>query len=93
MSLNVSRLNEKKINEILNKKYVLSCNSIVRMPNGSANLFHVSSNNGDYVLKEFQDGFDINRVKREIKITELVQNGGIPTTDFIYNCDRQAYLI
>ena len=93
MSLNVSRLNEKKINEILNKKYVLSCNSIVRMPNGSANLFHVSSNNGDYVLKEFQDGFDINRVEREIKITELVQNGGIPTTDFIYNCDRQAYLV
>ena len=93
MSLNVSKLKIEKIQEILNSQYGLSCNRVVTIPNGSANLYHIFSNDGDYVLKEFQNGFDINRVKREIEITKIVKNGGIPTTDFIYSLSNKAYLL
>lgn len=92
MSLNISKLNVERIQEILKNEYNIKLRNALRIPNGSANLFHIfDENNNQYVLKEFQNGFDLNKVKRDINVTELVKKGGIPTTEFIYNLNNEGY--
>ncbi len=93
MPLNASKLKIERIRELLDIQYGLSCNRVVTISNGSANLYHIFSNDGEYILKEFQNGFDIDRVKMEIEITKIIKNEGIPTTDFVYNFSNRAYLL
>ena len=74
MSLNVSKLNVERIQEILKKEYNIDFQNILKIPGGSANLYRIIDvNNNQYVLKEFQNGFDIDKVRRDINITELVK--------------------
>lgn len=74
MSLNVSKLNVERIQEILKKEYNIDFQNILKIPGGSANLYHIIDvNNNQYVLKEFQNGFDIDKVRRDINITKLVK--------------------
>ena len=91
MALNISKLNFKKISEILDKEYNIECTSVSKIKGGSANSYHILSLDGDYVLKEFQDGFDVNRVQRDIDITKLLKESGIPTPTYVYNMDNRAY--
>ena len=92
MSLNLSKLNFEKIQAILKNEYNITLYNASRMPGGSANLYRIiDENKNQYVLKEFQNAFDTNKVKRDINVTELVKKGGIPTTEFIYNCNNEAY--
>ena len=63
MSLNVSKLNVEKIQEIIKKEYNIDFQNILKIPGGSANLYRIIDvNNNQYVLKEFQNGFDIDDV-------------------------------
>ena len=63
MSLNVSKLNVEKIQEIIKKEYNIDFQNILKIPGGSANLYRIFDvNNNQYVLKEFQNGFDIDDV-------------------------------
>lgn len=63
MSLNISKLNVERIQEILKKEYNIDFQNILKILGGSANLYRIIDvNNNQYVLKEFQNGFDIDDV-------------------------------
>ena len=92
MALCISKINYDTACSLLKNKFGIICDSIHKIPDGSANLYRVSSIGSEqYIIKEFQNGFDINRVITEIKITEMLRKHGIPTVEFINTNDNTGY--
>ncbi len=92
MPLCESKINHEIASDILKTNYKITCTDFQRIHGGSANLYWIlASDFNQYILKEFQNDFDINKVIREVKITEILKKKGIPTVEFINTVDNTNY--
>lgn len=89
-----SKLNFDKIKLILKEKYDLNCYKIQAIANCSANVFVIfSDNNQKYILKEFQDNFDVSKIEREILIINYLGKTDVPVPVFLKTIDKNFFLI
>lgn len=76
-------INNNQINIFLSQNYGFKNNEIFRINEGSANCYKIINKHGEFFLKEFQKKFDRQSIKREIEICKIVQDIGVPTSEFI----------
>ena len=87
-----SKLNSDMIKHILQKKYNIMCIYFEKVLNSSANIFIIYTiDNQKYVLKEFQDGFDVSKIEREVLIVNYLRKYGIPTPIFVKTIDNEFF--
>lgn len=87
-----SKLNFDKIKSILKEKYDLNCYKIQAIANCSANVFVIfSDNNQKYILKEFQDNFDVSKIEREILIINYLGKTDVPVPVFLKTIDKKIF--
>lgn len=84
-------MNENDIKESLKKHYGLDVNCISKVKRGSAELFYIFSNQGEFVLKKFKKNFDTNRLIKEIRIIEHLKNKEYPVPQFLLTLDKKYY--
>ena len=93
MPLSESKIDLLQAKNILKEKYNIFCKDISKIPGGSANLYKVIANNLDkYVIKEYQDNFNLGRVEIEIEVSNLLSQHGIQTAEFIKTITNKDYV-
>lgn len=94
MALESSKLSEDIIINLLKEKYNIKILSINKIAIGSANLFKVNSlSNRSYILKEYQSGVSIDKVFKEINITNFLNDCNFKTSKFIENVEGNIVMV
>lgn len=79
-----SVLQEHEIPELLSQRYGLHGVREVRaLSGGTANCWHILTDEGQYVLKEFQSTYDLDAARIEPRLTDYLRSGGVPTAVFL----------
>lgn len=94
MSIFKSKLNSDLIKYILKKNYNIECTYFEKILNSSANVFIVYTvDNQKYILKEFQENFDVSKIEREVLIVNYLHRCGIPTPIFKKTIDNTFFFL
>lgn len=72
------------IRDFITAHYDLHPTDIEKLDLGSANCFKISCDEGEFFLKEFQSKFDMESIKREIAVCDILKST-IPTSVFVQN--------
>ena len=89
-----STLTDDNIKEELLCRYNMRVNNVEVINNGSASIYKVHSDNGIYLLKEFQSKYSKDDVLREIKAIEfLKQKSQIPVPVYLQCTNGDYYFI
>lgn len=75
---------EAMIRDFITAHYDLHPTAIEKLDLGSANCFKISCDGGEFFLKEFQSKFDMESIKREIQVCDILKST-IPTSVFVPN--------
>ena len=76
---------EKKIIEVVKKKYNIDIHQVEKLNRGSANLY--SLNDNKYILKEFQSKYTRTEIEKEINIINHLQKDKIPVPEYLKTVD------
>ncbi len=67
--------------------------NIVRIPQGTANLFKIQTSNRTYVLKEYQSSINIESIQYEIEAVNILSKTDIPAIPFLKNKQGNQFTI
>ncbi len=85
MAVEQSVLNYSKIKHIMIEEYGIIVNKVCKIERGSANIYEIFSNTGHFILKEFQEKIDVDKVKIEYLVIEHLKANSIPTPEYMIN--------
>ena len=83
--------NKKEIINFVKEKYGINVTNTKIINRGSANIY--SLNNDEYILKEFQNKYTKEEIKKEITIINHLKNDNIKVPIYIKNIDKAYYSI
>lgn len=86
-------LNDEQIDSFIAEYYGMSNNAISKIAEGSANCYKIANSRGVFFLKELQKKFEAEAVQNEIKICRIVQDFGIPASEFIEAKNANQYAV
>lgn len=101
MAVEQSVLNYSKIKQIMFEEYGIIVNKICKIKRGSANIYEIFSNAGHFILKEFQNKIDIEKVKNEYLVIKHLKDNNISTPEYMLNkrgdicckCDKRILIV
>ena len=91
MAVEKSFLNYDKIKQIMLENYGIVINKVNKVNRGSANIYDISSGSNHFVLKEFQEKIDIEKVKIEYSVIKHLKKYNISTPDYIFTKKGNIY--
>lgn len=81
-----------EIQNELYKRYGLKVNNIEIVNKGSANIYKIISDDGEFILKEFQSKYSQDDVLKEINAIEyLKENSRVPLPTYLRNNNNEFY--
>lgn len=81
-----------EIQNELYKRYELKVNDIEIVNKGTANIYKIISDNGNFILKEFQSKYLQDDVLKEINAIEyLKKNSKVPLPTYLRNNNNESY--
>ncbi len=92
MGIQVSELNNEIIKTILKEKYnkkVIQSNEINR---GTANIYKIETEEGNYILKEFSEGRTKESIIKEINIINFLKERNVKVPIYIKTLDDKYYI-
>lgn len=91
MAIQKSVLSEKKISKLLKKNYGITVDKTQRLHLGTANCFKVFAQDKIFFLKEYQDSFSEEDLKREAALNDFLLSQSFPTAGFIKDKKGNTY--
>src|SRR5574344_927375 len=82
---------EKKIIEVVKKKYNIDIHQVEKLNRGSANLY--SLNDNKYILKEFQSKYTQEEINKEIEIINHLRKDDLAVPEYIITKDKEYSFI
>ena len=92
MGIQKSNLDNEKIKELLKQNYNIKVISIKEINRGTANIFKIISNNGKYLLKEFNEKRTLESIEKEIDIINFLKDKGIAVPKYIATENHQFFI-
>jgi len=91
MGIQKSNLNEEKIKRILEQEYSIIPKEIKEIDKGSANIFEVQSQNGKFILKEFNINGTEETIQKEIDIINFLRGRNIKVPEYMKTIDNKFF--
>lgn len=92
MAVFKTNLTKSIIKQILLKHYGLQVNKVKYVNNGSANLFHLFCDCGEYMLKEHQEKFNKGDIEREYKIYQHLSLKGFRVPKYVLSVTGNIFI-
>ena len=91
MGIEKSKLNNRKIENILEKEYNIIPYDITRINRGTSNIFKIESNQGKYILKEFITKRKKDTIIKEIEIINFLHKRNINVPKYAKTVNNNFY--
>lgn len=92
MGIQMSNLNFSKINNILLNDYNIVPKYISEINRGTANIFKVTTNENQYILKEFSENRSVQSIEKELNIINYLATKNINVPQYIKTNNNKYYL-
>ena len=92
MGIEVSKLNNEKINEILINNYNIKALKIIKINRGTANIFKINTESGKYILKEFSEGRTKESIIKEADIIDFLNKKNIKVPKYIKSKENKFFV-
>lgn len=75
----------------LRNNYNIFADNIIKINNGSANIYKICTKEKKYILKEFQSKYNYDIVLREFNVLNFLKKTGVPVPNYVIGIDGQLY--
>lgn len=91
MGIQKSNLNKEKIKQILEQEYNINAKKITELDRGSANLFKIEAQEGNFILKEFNKDRTAEIVQKETNIINFLRERKIKVPKYMKTTAKNFY--
>lgn len=91
MGIQKSNLSYEKIGKILKEEYGMLPNEITEVNRGTANIFKIKTEKGNYILKEFNEKRTVESVEKETNIINFLKGRNINVPKYIKTVNDKFY--
>ena len=92
MGIQKSNLNDEKIRKILKEKYGMLPDEITEVNRGTANIFEIKTEKGNFILKEFNEKRTVESVEKETNIINFLKERNINVPKYIKTVYDKFYI-
>lgn len=92
MGIQKSNLNYEKIGKILKEKYGMLPDEVAEVNRGTANIFKIKTEKGNFILKEFNEKRTVESVEKETNIINFLKERNINVPKYIKTVNDKFYI-
>lgn len=92
MGIQKSNLNYEKIGKILKEKYGMLPDEVAEVNRGTANIFKIKTEKGNFILKEFNEKRTVESVEKETNIINFLKKRNINVPKYIKTVNDKFYI-
>lgn len=92
MGIQKSNLNNEKIRKILKEEYGMLPDEITEVNRGTANIFKIKTEKGEFILKEFNEKRTIESAEKETNIINFLKERNINVPKYIKTVNDKFYI-
>ena len=92
MGIQKSNLNDEKIRKILKEEYGMLPDEITEVNRGTANIFKIKTEKGNFILKEFNEKRTVESVEKETNIINFLKERNINVPKYIKTVSDKFYI-
>ena len=92
MGIQKSNLNYEKIGKILKEKYGMLPDEVAEVNRGTANIFKIKTEKGNFILKEFNEKRTVESVEKETNIINFLKKRNINVPQYIKTVNDKFYI-
>lgn len=92
MGIQKSNLNDEKIRKILKEEYGMLPDEITEVNRGTANIFKIKTEKGNFILKEFNEKRTVESVEKETNIINFLKERNINVPKYIKTVYDKFYI-
>lgn len=92
MGIQKSNLNYEKIGKILKEKYGMLADEVAEVNRGTANIFKIKTEKGNFILKEFNEKRTVESVEKETNIINFLKERNINVPKYIKTVNDKFYI-
>ena len=92
MGIQKSNLNYEKIGKILKEKYGMLPDEVAEVNRGTANIFKIKTEKGNFILKEFNEKRTVESVEKETNIINFLKERNINVPKYIKTVYDKFYI-